>query len=150
VTTDRRIAQYLEQNVLGAAPAKLVFLLYDRAIASLREAVAAIEASDIEKRYRANKRAIEIIGHMWSTLDVAQGGEIAANLDRLFPFMLSRLTEVDLRNDPKAAHEVIELLKPLREAWRELARGEAAPEQGRAASGPDSGTREETATRVSA
>ena len=61
------IAKYVTQQVMTAPPAQLVFMLYDKAILSLKEAVAAIEAGEIEARWRANKRAFEIISHMWST-----------------------------------------------------------------------------------
>ena len=117
------VSKYLTQQVMTASPAKLVFMLYERAIGSLQEAIAAIEAGDVEGRWRANNRAIEIISHMWSTLDMDNGGEIAENLDRLFSFMLMRLTDVDLRNDPTPAQKVIELLLPLRDSWYDLAQG---------------------------
>jgi flagellar protein FliS len=101
-------------------------MLYDKVVLSLKEAVAAIEAGDIEGRWRANARAMEILNHMWSTLDVENGGEIAQNLENLFSFILMRLPEVDIRNDPEPARDVIGLIEPLRDAWRELARREGA------------------------
>lgn len=127
---ENNIAKYLTQQVMTASPAKLVYMLYDRAIASLREAVAAIEAGEIEVRWKANKRAIDIIEHLWSTIDIDRGGEIGENLNKLLPSMLLRLPDVDIHNDPKPAEDVIMLLEPLRDAWRELAMngaGAAAP-----------------------
>tara|TARA_R110000787_G_scaffold8843_20_gene30366 strand:- start:30 stop:479 length:450 start_codon:yes stop_codon:yes gene_type:complete len=118
------ISKYLNQQVMTASPARLVSMLYDKAISSLKEAIAAIEAGEIEARWKANAKALEIISHMWSTLDLEKGGEIAENLSNLFSFMLQRLPEVDFRNDPEPAREVIVLLEPLRDAWRELARKE--------------------------
>ena len=115
---------------MTASPAKLVSMLYDKVTLSLKEAIAAIEAGEVEARWRANARAMEILSHMWSTLDVEKGGEIAQNLESLFSFMLARLPEVDLRNDPEPAREVISLLEPLRESWRELAKRELAPMPG--------------------
>jgi flagellar protein FliS len=120
------ISKYQTQQVMTASPARLVCMLYDRAILSLKEAVAAIEAGQIEARWRANKRAYDIIAHMWTTLDTERGGEIASNLGDLFSYMLSRLPEVDFRNDPAPATEVIALLEPLRESWHKVASGEAA------------------------
>ena len=115
---------------MTASPAKLVSMLYDKVALSLKEAIAAIEAGDIEARWRANARAMEILSHMWTTLDIEKGGEIAQNLDSLFSFMLSRLPEVDFRNDPGPAREVLELIEPLRESWRELAKRELSPTPG--------------------
>lgn len=119
------VSTYLTQQVMTASPAKLVSMLYDKALTSLREAIAAIQTGDIEARWKANARATEIISHMWSTLDREKGGEIAANLESLFSFILTRLPEVDMRNDPEPAREAITLLEPLAESWRTLARGAA-------------------------
>lgn len=118
---DTNVAKYLNKQVMTASPAKLVYMLYDKAISSLREAVAAIEAGEIEHRWKANGRAMEILQHMWSTLDLEKGGEISDNLNQLLPYMLLRLPDVDLHNDAAPAQEVITLLEPLRDAWRDIA-----------------------------
>ena len=123
---NEKIARYQTQQVMTASPAKLISMLYDKAILSLKEAVAAIEKGDIEARWRANKKAMDIIGHMWATLDLEKGGEIARNLDGLFSFMLTRLPRIDLDNDPEAANQVIELLEPLRRSWHDIVKGVGA------------------------
>ncbi len=112
---------YQTQEVMTASPAKLVALLYERAIGSLKAVVRAIESGDIEGRWKANKKAIDIISHMLMTLDIERGGSIAANLDQLYRFMLTRLTQIDIRNDPQIARDVIGLLEPLHDSWRQLA-----------------------------
>lgn len=119
---DRQAAQtYRTQQIMTASPAQLVALLYGRAISSLNEAIRAIETGDIEGRWRANARAQEIIAHLLMTLDRQKGGEVAENLRKLFSFMLSRLPQVDFRNDATTAREVIGLLEPLQKSWAELA-----------------------------
>ncbi len=119
--------QYQTQQIMTASPARLVFLLYDRAIGSLREAIKAIEAGDIEARWRANKRAMDIIEHMQITLNHEQGGEIAANLEQLFALLSRELPRIDRANDARIAEKAIGLLQPLRDSWRQLAdQGEQA------------------------
>ena len=50
---DREISQkYLVQQIMSASPAKLVAMLYERAVTLLHETVEAIEAGDIERRWR--------------------------------------------------------------------------------------------------
>jgi flagellar protein FliS len=115
---------YGTQQVKGAPPVLQVAMLYERAIGSLQEAVAAIEAGDINKRWSANKRAMDIVTALMASLDGERGGEIAQNLDQLYTYLLRRLPMVDVRNDPAPAKEAIELLKPLCESWQQLARGE--------------------------
>lgn len=118
--------QYQNQELMAASPVRLVVMLYERAIGSLNEAVEAIAAGDIERRWQANKKAVDIITHLALTLDFEQGGEIARNLDNLYRFMLRMLLDVDLRNDPKPARHVIGLLEPLCESWRQIAKGAGA------------------------
>jgi flagellar protein FliS len=120
---------YRARQVQGATPVQQVAMLYDRAIASLREAIDAIEQGDIERRWRANNRAVEIISALMSGLDMEQGGEIAQNLKRLYTFLLRRLGQVDLKNDPQPAREAIDILDPLRQSWHQLSRTNGQPQQ---------------------
>jgi len=113
---------YQTQAIMTASPVQLVAMLYDRAITCLNEAVKAIEAGDIERRWQANTKAIDIISHLAMTLDMEKGGQIAQNLEQLYRFMIAQLVNVDVRNDPKPARDVIKLLEPLRDSWKELAR----------------------------
>jgi len=106
---------------MTASPAMLVAMLLDKAIAALNEASAAIDRGDIAGRHNANRKAIDIVAHLWGTLDLDRGGEIAANLDRLYAFMMRRLGDIDIKNEAQAAHDVIKLLDPLRKSWHELA-----------------------------
>ena len=117
---------YLAQQLAAASPAKRIAMLHDRAIGVLHQAVAAIEQGDIQRRWTANNKAGEIIETLWRTLDTERGGEIAANLERLYSFMLQHLAAVDMRNDPKPAQDVILLLEPLRQSWYELVGREEA------------------------
>ncbi len=119
---------YQTQALMTASPAQLVVMLLEKATACLHEAITAIEAQQIEERWRANKRAIEIIHHLDLTLDLDRGGEIAVNLRQLYTFALRRLADVDFNNDTQAARDVITLLEPILASWRELARGQLEAE----------------------
>ncbi len=103
-------------------PATLVAMLYDKAVFSLKAAVQAIHSDEIESRWIINRRAQEIINHLFRALDLEMGGEVASNLEALYGYMLLRLPEVDVNNDARVAEEVIELLEPLRASWNQLAR----------------------------
>lgn len=106
--------------------AAVVALLYDKAISCLNAAVQAVHSTEIEIRWKNNRRAQEIINHLFMMLDLDRGGEIASNLEALYTYMLLRLPDVDIRNEARAAEEVIELLEPLRASWKDLARNQAA------------------------
>ncbi|MFH1805539.1 MAG: flagellar export chaperone FliS [Pseudomonadota bacterium] len=112
---------YGNQQVNTASPAKMVQMLYDKMIASLREAILAIEKGDIQARCDATTKTHELIAHLSDTLDMESGGEIARNLENLYLFSLRHLMAVDRYNDPKPAQDVIDLMIPLRDSWKELA-----------------------------
>ena len=66
---DRRASdKYMMQQLMSASPTRLVAMLYDRAISLLTEAVDAIQNKDIERRWRANQKATEVISHLRSPL----------------------------------------------------------------------------------
>lgn len=111
---------YQQQQLTTASPVKVVALLYDKAIASLREAIEHTKTKDSQKRWSANYRAQEIILQLHSMLDLEKGGIIAENLDKLYATILVKLPNVDITNSPAAAEEAIKLLQPLRDAWHSL------------------------------
>lgn len=128
---DKEVSQkYLAQQIMSASPAKLVAMLYERAITLLHETIKAIETGDITRRWEANAKATEVISHLWGTLDRERGGEIAEKLNQLYGFIMMRLTMIDVENDAQAAREVIELLEPLRRSWHEIAEGQPAARSG--------------------
>lgn len=141
---------YQTQAIMTASPAQLVAMLYDRAIACLKEAINAIEAGEIEARWKANAKAIDIISHLAMTLDLEKGGQIAANLEQLYRFMIAQLVNVDVRNDPKPARDVIKLLEPLRESWHQLARSNGEAPRTAASSGSAGGPTGGTSVGLSA
>ena len=133
---------YKTQAIMTASPAKLVAMCFDRSIGALNDAIRAIEAGDVQRRFDNVTRATDILSHLWSTLDLERGGEIAQNLSNLYGFVISRLPDINIQNDPKPAREAISVLEPLAAAWNELARqGDAAGAQAIAAAASTAGAR---------
>jgi flagellar protein FliS len=122
---NREPQSYSTQQVMTSDPVTLVAMLYDKAVLCLKAAVQAIHKDETEMRWKNCHRAQEIISHLFMTLDLEKGGEIASNLEAIYAYMLRRLLDVDVKNDARAAEEVIELLEPLRASWKELARSSA-------------------------
>lgn len=118
---------YKTQAIMTASPAKLVAMCYDRTILALNDAIRAIDAGDVQARFDHTTRAANIISHLWSTLDLDKGAEIAQNLSSIYRFAMNRINDVNLENSKQAAQDVVRLLEPLRQSWTELAKqGEGA------------------------
>jgi flagellar protein FliS len=111
---------YAAQSIMTAPPSTLVVKLYDAALLNLRKTIDCIEKGDIHGRWSANRKTLDIIEHLTLTLNQEKGGEIADNLANLYTFIMRQLILIDETNDPRIAENVIELLRPLHESWRQL------------------------------
>lgn len=111
----------LDSQVLSASPHGLVNLLFTELLASLASAKAAIGRSDVAGRVRFIGKAMRLLDEgLMASLDVAAGGEIAVNLQRLYSYCLVRLTEANARSDGVMVDEVLGLLQPVADSWREI------------------------------
>jgi len=105
------------------APIRQIVLLYDGALRRIKEARQAIEERRISDRCVAVTKATAIIEGLQSALDHEQGGEIAANLDRIYSYVCFRLQDINLKDDVAVCDELRDRLAELRAAWAELANG---------------------------
>jgi flagellar protein FliS len=117
---------YRRTEVQSSSPLALVVMLYDGAIRFVQEARQAIATRDVRARTQAVSRALAIIAELQNTLNVAEGGDVARELDRLYSYMSTRLLDVTARADDDAAKEVQKLLQTLREGWSQIAAGAPA------------------------
>jgi flagellar protein FliS len=108
---------YLESRVLSANPVELVNVLYQACLQAVRDARHHLEQGDIGERSRAINKACEIVMELNSSLDRAQGGEIAQRLTQLYEYMLNRLLEANMQQQDAPLSEVLSLLATLAEAW---------------------------------
>lgn len=108
------------EQLAAEFPSRLLVMLYDEAIEQLDIAIGAIEANDIEWRYRASEKVAEILYELCMALDMENGGEISANLAALYKHGIQQMTEINFTNDPAIAAALQKVLTPLRDAWAEL------------------------------
>lgn len=129
MTGMQRAVTAYDQAAGTMPPLQQIVLLYDGAIRRLREARDAIEGGRVKDRHVAVEKAATIVGALQGCLDLDRGGEIAANLDRLYTHLTIRMHQINVANDPTVCDEVAERLGELRMAWSALSRGD----------GPDGG-----------
>jgi flagellar protein FliS len=127
------IAAYRRTQVQSRTPLELVVMLYDGTLQSLSAARAAIELKNIPARRDAISRALAIISELQSTLNLEEGGAVAASLDELYEFASRRLLDAAMKNDVTPIDEVSRLFSTLRNAWQTIATAPAAPATGQRA-----------------
>jgi flagellar protein FliS len=115
-------AAYANVQTTTAEPAQIVFLLFDGATRFLRQAEAGLDRGDRAAFAYTLSRAHAIIAELSGSLDREVGGELAANLGRLYDFMLRHLTEGLCARSRAHVTRVRELLQELREGFAGAAR----------------------------
>lgn len=117
----RGIDAYRRTEAQSASPMQLVVMLYDGALRFLSEARSAQASGDLRTRARALQRVAAIVAECQCTLDLERGGEVAAELDRLYSYISARLLDVTVKRDATALDEIHHLMTTLRGAWAEAA-----------------------------
>ena len=108
----------IDSAVLGASPHELIAKLLAKAIDSTRKAKAYMMKGDIGAKGQEIKIVTAIIADgLRSCLNMEAGGEIAANLDGLYDYMLRRLVMAHAENSPEVLDEVVGLLSEIKSGW---------------------------------
>ena len=109
---------YLAQRVNTASPAELTAMLYDALCANIRGAIARIEAGAPLEATPKLIKAQDILLELRSTLN-KDAGELADRLDALYTFAWRRLLDASVQRKAKPAREALDVVDPIRTAWRE-------------------------------
>lgn len=115
---------YKRRQIESATPAQLVVLLYEGAIDHLNRAELVYGEEGPERIEKFHNHLIacqNIVTELTVSLDMDRGGDIAANLFRLYDFMNHQLIEANLKKELEPIHEVKKLLTTLRAAWVDVA-----------------------------
>jgi flagellar protein FliS len=115
---------YREVAVQTSSPTKLVVMLYEGAIRFLRESISAIESKDLQLKRHSIDRAVAIVQHMQGTLDMERGGKIAADLNKLYSYIFSRIMDGSMKLETAPLQEAIKLLSTLLAGWEAIANQE--------------------------
>ena len=91
-------------EVGGADPHRLIQMLMEGALTRMSQAKGMIEIKNHEGKAKLLGRVMDIISTLQSSLDHDQGGDISANLDRLYDYMNNRLLEASSANAVSYTH----------------------------------------------
>lgn len=106
-----------QAQIGDASPHRLIQMLMEGGMSRLAQARGAMQHGQVAIKGELISKAIGIIGGLREGLDLQQGGEVAANLDCLYEYMVSRLIEANLNNDVALVDEVAGLLRNVKSGW---------------------------------
>jgi flagellar protein FliS len=111
---------YLAARVMSADPISLVRLLFDGLEDAIGAARRALHEGDIRSRSKAITKGVEILGELLASLNRESGGEISIHLEKVYEYMIWRLTEANIQQTEAPLAEVQRIAGSLADAWREI------------------------------
>lgn len=106
--------------VSSGDPHALVLALFDAILGRLATARTCIERNEIARKAGVLHSCVILIAELRGSLDMAQGGSIARNLNDLYDYVARRVVHANASNDVGAITEVYQLLNEIREAWNAI------------------------------
>ena len=105
----------------NASPHQLIQMLFDGLFQSLNAARGAMERGEVEEKGRHISKSVRILQEgLVMGLDLEKGGELAANLKLLYDYSVAQLTKANIHNDVVLVEEVIKVLQPVAQGWKEI------------------------------
>jgi flagellar protein FliS len=116
----RSIQQYRNTGlaqVEQADPHTLISLIMQHILGNLAGAKGAIERKDIENKNKMLGKVIGLIGELQDSLDMEKGGELSINLYNLYAYMISQVSQANMKNSIEPLTEVTSLISEIKSGW---------------------------------
>jgi flagellar protein FliS len=108
---------FLETEVTEATPYKLVAMLYEGGLKHLRLMRLFIERKNPAAKTEQVNKVTSILFGLKIGLDLDAGGDVAANMNGLYDYIIRQVMNASLQNDVAILDEAIALFKDLQDAW---------------------------------
>jgi flagellar secretion chaperone FliS len=114
---NHQISTYADVDTLGRSQVELILKVYTGAQTSLEAAHRLYTDGDYTNAYAEVEKARKFIVHLYTTLNFEDGGDVAANLGRMYVFMLSEFDAIEATKNTKHLESCIKILKNMRNGW---------------------------------
>jgi flagellar protein FliS len=109
-----------ETAVSSSNSRELIILVYERIFDQLRSGKFELSQGRFGIEFFTKASDLINLG-LLASLDLKKGGEIASNLKSLYEWSLRSINEARINKSEEKIQEVIDVLIPLYEAWKEIA-----------------------------
>lgn len=116
------IASYRSRRIETASSVQIVVMLFQEVMRRVELAAAALEAGKVRDATPHFQHARNVIAELLGSLEPVPGAEqLVARLASLYVWAAAELSKARQDRDPVRARGVIVALRPLLEAWNEVA-----------------------------
>ena len=114
------LTAYKQAEILGKSQLELVIQVYDGAIDAFKGARDAYADGDSDEGFRQLEKARRFVTHLYTTLDMENGGSIANQLSKLYAFIINQTNVIEGTKDLKQIDDNINILNNIRLGWQGL------------------------------
>lgn len=110
-------AQYQQNQLLTASPAKLLLAAYDGAIKFALIAKERMKEGNLAEQNTYINKTLAIISELLSSLREDVDPVLVGRLKSLYVYVIEKLAKANLYQDEAALDEAVKILSQLRETW---------------------------------
>ena len=114
------IHAYRESSLGNASGSELVLACFREAHKALSEARDHIEGGTAASSYGALEKVRRIYTHLYSTLDLAAGGDLALKMQQLYVYVIEQTLVVASSYDLKQLEALESINEDMRSAWQQI------------------------------
>ena len=111
---------YKAMDTHGKSQLDLIIQVYDGAIVAYRKTAEFYKVEDYTAGYKELERAKRFIVHLYTTLNIEKGGEIAEKLGSLYAFIVNETNIVEATKELSHIDDILVVLGNLRSGWTQL------------------------------
>jgi flagellar secretion chaperone FliS len=114
---DKKVTTYQKAQLEGLSQRDLIVMCYRGTIKYLGDARQRLEAGDGEGFSDLIEKAHRVIFHLYTTLDMERGGEVAERLAELYAYLINQIYLLNATKNLEIADGVIKIMGTLKEGW---------------------------------
>ncbi len=111
---------YQKVSTMGMTQLDLILAVYRGTIGFLEQAKTAFDQEKFDAGRTACDRARKCVVHLYTTLDMEKGQEIARHLASLYAYSIEQLDLAVASKSIKRLNDIIGVMKTLKEGWEGL------------------------------
>ena len=117
---DGKLNTYQQIETSSNTQLDLILKVYDGAIRAFTTASEHYQKEEFNEGYEQLEKSRKFLTHLYTTLDMDKGGEVAQNLGQLYVYMINQINVVEATKDTKLIKENIDILNNIRSGWKSL------------------------------
>jgi len=117
---DGKLNTYQQIETSSKSQLDLILKVYDGTINAFKDASEHYKKEEFNEGYEELEKSRKFLTHLYTTLDMDKGGEVADNLGQLYVYMINQVNVCEATKEIKLINENIDILNNLRSGWKSL------------------------------